>query len=106
MSSKPVKFYAPPSIIVQVAIPQRSKNAALGRLRQLAKTLKLRLKIKEKHPDTNFPNATYYAFQVSANYKIDSAEKLVTASNAITQFQSLFQAAIMIQNTPEIKGLQ
>lgn len=102
MSSKPVKFFSPPSILIQMAIPNVKVKEATRQLRIIAHKLKLKAEIKEKRPDENFPGATFFAIMVSPNYKIASAEKLVKASNDVTNFQALFQAAVFSQNTPDL----
>lgn len=101
MSSKPVKFFSPPSILIQMAIPNTKVKEALRKLRQMTYKMKLKGEIKERRPDDNFPGATFFAIMISPNYKITSAEKLVKASNDVTGFQALFQTAVFSQNTPE-----
>lgn len=102
MSSKPVKFFSPPSVLIEVAIPNTKVDEALRKMRGLVNRLRLKTEIKERRPDTNFPEATFFAIMVSPNYRIKSAEKLVEASHAITNFQALLQATIFAQNNPNI----
>lgn len=99
MSSKPVKFFSPPSILIKMAIPNSKVKEATRKLRQMTYKMGLKGEIKEKRPDENFPGATFFAIMISPGYKIDSAEKLVKASHDVTGFQALFQTAVFSQNS-------
>ena len=101
MSKKPDKFFSPPSILIQVAIPNNKVDEALRQMRQGTRKSQLMGIIKERRPDLNFPKSTFFAILIKPNYKIKSAEHLVKASQDITAFQALFQTSIFVQNMPE-----
>lgn len=91
----------PPGIKIDVAIPEDKAEVAVSRLRELATSLDLILSIIKREPDPLIPNSIYHEIAVLANTMPQTPEEMMTITDNITRFQSLFQTAIIIANVPE-----
>lgn len=83
-----------PRINIRVSFQSDRAQKAMKTIVSMAKNMGLRIQMNQMMPDPNFKDKTYYDFDVSANWKLETPQDLVDAANTITMFQQMFHTQV------------